>query len=70
MLRELSEKIGIAFEEVPPLELGGEAVSSSRVRSALLAGDVANAKELLGTKAAEFPVLRRYLDNWTGFITM
>jgi riboflavin kinase/FMN adenylyltransferase len=47
-LRELCAKAGLGFEEVPPLEVGGEAVSSSRVRSALLAGEVAIAAELLG----------------------
>ena len=47
-LRTLCAAAGIGFEEVPPLELGGEPVSSSRVREALLAGDVANAAELLG----------------------
>ena len=47
LLRELCTNAGLAFEEVSPLELGGEAVSSSRVRSALLAGDVAGAAELL-----------------------
>jgi riboflavin kinase/FMN adenylyltransferase len=47
-LRRLCEQAGIGFEEVPPLEIGGEPVSSSRVRAALLAGDVARAAELLG----------------------
>ncbi len=49
------------------------------LRTRILTGDitrdqeaalVGNAKELLGTKAAEFPVLRRYLDNWTDFASM
>lgn len=31
---------------------------------------VSKAKELLEAKAAEFPVLRRYLDNWTEFPSM
>jgi riboflavin kinase/FMN adenylyltransferase len=48
LLCELCVNAGLAFEEVPPLEVSGEAVSSSRVRSALLAGDVGNANELLG----------------------
>jgi riboflavin kinase/FMN adenylyltransferase len=47
-LRELCAAAGVAFEEVSPLRSGGEPVSSSRVRSALLAGDVALAAELLG----------------------
>lgn len=48
LLRGLCEKVGIAFEEVPPLVVGDGPVSSSRVRAALLAGDVAHAAELLG----------------------
>jgi riboflavin kinase/FMN adenylyltransferase len=47
-LRELCAKAGVVFEEVPPLVVGGEPVSSSRVRAALVAGDVALAGELLG----------------------
>jgi riboflavin kinase/FMN adenylyltransferase len=47
-LRELCAAAGIAFEEVPPLAVGGEPASSSRVRAALLAGDAAVAAELLG----------------------
>lgn len=47
-LRELCRGAGIAFEEVPPVTLGGEPVSSSRVRAALVSGDVARAAELLG----------------------
>jgi riboflavin kinase/FMN adenylyltransferase len=38
----------VAFEEVPPLVVAGEPVSSSRVRAALDAGDVTTAGELLG----------------------
>jgi riboflavin kinase/FMN adenylyltransferase len=37
----------MAFEEVPQLSLNGEPVSSSRVRAALVSGDVARAAELL-----------------------
>lgn len=46
-LRRLCTAAGIAFEEVPPVEYRGEPVSSSRVRSALVRGDVALAAELL-----------------------
>jgi riboflavin kinase/FMN adenylyltransferase len=46
-LRELCRAAGIAFEEVPQFTLNGESVSSSRVRAALLRGDVARATELL-----------------------
>jgi len=47
-LRELCAKSGLAFEEVASLMVAGEAVSSSRVRTALNDGDVATATELLG----------------------
>jgi riboflavin kinase/FMN adenylyltransferase len=46
-LRELCRAAGAAFEEVPPLTFNGEPVSSSRVRAALVSGDVARAAELL-----------------------
>ena len=47
-LRGLCEASGIAFEEVPALVVGGEPVSSSRVRAALETGDVTAAADLLG----------------------
>jgi 3'-5' exonuclease len=49
------------------------------LRTRILTGDlnleqeaelVGKAKEVLATKAAEFPVLRKYLDNWTDFASM
>lgn len=46
-LRTLCDAAGLAFAEVPPLALGGEPVSSSRVRAALVSGDVAQAATLL-----------------------
>ena len=48
LLRSLCDAAGIAFEVVPPVTAGGEAVSSSRVRASLAAGDVAIAAGLLG----------------------
>lgn len=47
-LHTLCTQANIAFEEVPPKIVAGETVSSSRVRSALVSGDVALASELLG----------------------
>lgn len=47
-LRALGAAVGIPFEEVPPVTVGGEAVSSSRVRAALFGGDVQTAADLLG----------------------
>jgi riboflavin kinase/FMN adenylyltransferase len=46
-LRELCAAAGLAFEEVPPVTYREEPVSSSRVRSAIVNGDVARAAELL-----------------------
>lgn len=46
-LRTLCAAAGLEFEEVPPFTLNGEPVSSSRVRSALVGGDVAQVTELL-----------------------
>jgi riboflavin kinase/FMN adenylyltransferase len=46
-LRELCRTAGIAFEEVPPVRHRGEPVSSSRVRAAIVRGDVAGVAELL-----------------------
>jgi riboflavin kinase/FMN adenylyltransferase len=46
-LRKLCGEAGIAFEEVPQLSYRGEAVSSSRVRSTILRGDVELSAELL-----------------------
>jgi riboflavin kinase/FMN adenylyltransferase len=47
-LRRLCQANGVGFEEVPPLAVGGEVVSSSRVRAALIGGEVAVAADLLG----------------------
>ncbi len=48
LLRSLCEQHGVAFEEVPPLLHDGEPISSSRVRAALLAGQVHQGAQLLG----------------------
>ncbi|HEV3436530.1 MAG TPA: bifunctional riboflavin kinase/FAD synthetase, partial [Gemmata sp.] len=47
MLRKLCIAVGIAFEEVSQLRYRGEPVSSSRVRAAILRGEVEFATELL-----------------------
>ena len=46
-LRTLCAEAAIEFREVPAFELGGRPVSSSRVRDALAAGDMAAAADLL-----------------------
>ncbi len=52
LLRELCTAAGRRFVEVPPLLEDAEAISSSRIRSALLAGDVTAAARWLGRRYA------------------
>lgn len=47
-MAELAERLGFRFEAVPALAVGGAVCSSTRIREALLAGDVATAMRLLG----------------------
>ncbi|MBS1963910.1 MAG: bifunctional riboflavin kinase/FAD synthetase [Bdellovibrionales bacterium] len=47
LLRELCAEKGIRLTVVPPEEFGGEIVSSTRIRAALLAGRVAEAAKLM-----------------------
>ena len=47
-LRRAGERFGFGVTEVPPFELNGERVSSSKVREALARGDLAAAARLLG----------------------
>lgn len=51
-LRELCTASGRRFVQVPPLLEDAEAISSSRIRSALLAGDVTAAARWLGRRYA------------------
>jgi riboflavin kinase/FMN adenylyltransferase len=48
VLRDLARAHGFAVEIVPPVAIGEHTVSSSAVRRALAAGDVAHAAQLLG----------------------
>ncbi len=48
LLRKLGEKLGFGVESVPPVIVGGERVSSTRIRKLLAAGAVAAAGALLG----------------------
>jgi riboflavin kinase/FMN adenylyltransferase len=47
-LREAGAQLGFEVTEVPPFELDGERISSSRVREALCSGDLDRAARLLG----------------------
>ena len=48
MLAREGERTGLGVSIEPPVEVEGEPVSSSRIRSALRAGDIAGANRLLG----------------------
>ena len=48
LLEELGERYGFACEAVAPVHLGGDVVSSSRVRTALKQGRLREARRLLG----------------------
>jgi riboflavin kinase/FMN adenylyltransferase len=47
-LSESGDRLGFAVEPAPLLEVGGVAISSSRIRDLITAGEVATAAELLG----------------------
>jgi riboflavin kinase/FMN adenylyltransferase len=47
-LSQLGEEFDYRVEVIPPLEITGEVVSSSKIRAYLLAGDVKQANKLLG----------------------
>ena len=48
LLRELGRRDGFEVDEVEAVEVGGERVSSTRIRAALAAGDLGTARQLLG----------------------
>jgi riboflavin kinase/FMN adenylyltransferase len=48
LLRELGSRLGFAADEIAPVHLDGERVSSTRIRAALLSGDFELAARLLG----------------------
>ena len=48
LLRSAGARAGFGVEQIGPILLGGERVSSSRIRAALSAGDLALASDLLG----------------------
>ena len=47
-LARMGESLGFAVQGIPPLRLGGEVVSSSRVRERIASGDFPEASRLLG----------------------
>jgi riboflavin kinase/FMN adenylyltransferase len=47
-LARMGEGLGFAVQGIPPLQLGGAVVSSSRVRERIAAGDFSEASRLLG----------------------
>lgn len=56
-LQEMAPEYGFAVEEIPALEIDGIAVSSTKIRQALLSGDVETAQDQLG-----------YLYSLTGLV--
>jgi riboflavin kinase/FMN adenylyltransferase len=52
LLTELGPRLGFAVTIIPEVTIGGEDVSSSRIRQLLADGDVAQAKRLLGRSFA------------------
>ncbi len=46
-LRQIGQELGYTVHQIAPLETDGEPISSSRIRSALEAGDVATAAQML-----------------------
>jgi len=47
LLEQLTSAAGLTLDVVPPVSIGGELVSSSRIRALIAAGDVATAGQLL-----------------------
>ncbi len=47
LLEQLTNAAGLTLDVVPPVSIGGELVSSSRIRALIAAGDVATAGQLL-----------------------
>ncbi len=47
LLEQLTREAGLTLDVVPPVSIGGELVSSSRIRALVAAGDVATAGQLL-----------------------
>ena len=70
-LQEIGSQLGFAVIAVPRLTNGEEVVSSSRIRAAVLAGDVATARRLLGRpfRVAGEVVHGRHLGREIGFPT-
>ncbi len=70
-LTEIGEALGFRVVTVPRLTNGSEVVSSSQVRSAVMAGDVARARRLLGRpfRVAGEVVHGQHLGRQIGFPT-
>lgn len=71
-LSRLCEKYGVSFEIAPPVEYGGEPVSSTRIRDAVGRGDVAAARDMLGRRYSVEGVVEhgRTLGHKLGFPTV
>ncbi len=71
LLREMGEKKGFIVHIEAPVQLGGDAVSSTRIRKALKSGDIVSANEMFGyTYALEGTVVEnRRIGRTIGFPT-
>ena len=71
-LKEYLEKRGVAVNVSDPVCIGGEPVSSTRIRAALEEGNMEEARELLGRRySIRFPVLHgKKLATRMGFPTL
>lgn len=72
LLGEMSRENGVQMQVVPMAEYKGEAISSSRIRAALAAGDIEDVNAMLGRPyEIAFPVVHgRHLGSSLGFPTI
>lgn len=69
LLKDMAEKQGYELFTHEAVEVGGEPVSSTRIRAALQAGDISLAVEMLGrpVQASIFDYSRKHIDD-TGYL--
>lgn len=48
VLRQIGEELGYRVEQIAPIEIDGQIISSSQIRSALMEGEVEKAAQMLG----------------------
>ncbi len=72
LLRELGEKLGYEVRILEPITLGGETISSTRIRREIIAGRVGEAAEMLGRpfEYVGWVVQGRHVGRQLGFPTI